>query len=80
MGWSFPRWCCITLVSVMARLAQRQHALMSTGSDAQRHLAREGALGVGGEGWAVHDETEWVGGESTNRRIVKSVHVVVNPT
>jgi len=50
VGWSFPRWCCITLVSVMARLAQSQRALMSTGSDAQGHLAREGALGVGGEG------------------------------
>lgn len=63
----------------MARLAQRQHALMSTGSDAQGHLAREGALGVGGEDWAGHDETEWVGGESTNGRIVKSVHDAVNP-
>jgi hypothetical protein len=79
VGWSFPRWCCVTLVSVMARLAQRQHALMSTRSDAQGHLAREGALGVGGEGWAGHDETEWVGGESTNGRIVKSVHASVNP-
>ncbi len=63
----------------MARLAQRQHALMSTGSDAQGHLAREGELGVGGEDWARHDETEWVGVESTNGQIVKSVHAAVNP-
>ena len=66
MGWSFPRWCCVTLVSVMARLAQSQRSLMSTRSDAQGHLAREGALGVGGEGLAGHDENGWVGGESTN--------------
>jgi hypothetical protein len=50
VGWNFPRWCCFTLVSVMARLAQCQHALMAIRSDAQSHLAREGALGVGGEG------------------------------
>ena len=48
-GWSFPRSCGVTLVSVMARLAQCQHALMAACSDAQSHLAREGALGVGGD-------------------------------
>lgn len=61
MGWSFPRWCCVTLVSVMARLAQCQQALMAIRSDAQSHLAREGALGVGGEDWAEHSETDWAG-------------------
>ena len=60
-GWRFPRSCCVTLVSVMARLAQSQHALMALRSDAQGHHAREGALGVGGECWAGHDGTEWVG-------------------
>lgn len=61
MGWSFPRWCYVDFVSVMARLAHCQHALMAIRSDAQGHIAREGALGVGGEGWAEHGETEWVG-------------------
>jgi hypothetical protein len=45
----------------MARLAQCQHALMPIRSDAQGHFARDGALGIGGEGGAEHDETEWLG-------------------
>jgi hypothetical protein len=52
---------------------------MATRGGAQGHLAREGALGVGG-GEANHEETgRRVGGdELTNAWIVKSLHLAVN--